>query len=97
MQRRLSNPESLSNSTPKIYGFCTCDSILVDGWLLQSLAPAKFSHNQKSHPLCRSPNPGKNVREAVCVGDQEEDTLENEKGCALEIRGGNGREGFDFL
>ena len=50
-----------------------------------------------SHPLCRSPNPGKNVREAVCVGDQEEGTLENEKGCALENGRGNCREGFDLL
>ena len=31
------------------------------------------------------------------VGGQEEGTLENEKGCALETGRGTGRGGFDFL
>ena len=42
-------------------------------------------------------SPDREIFSKSGVGGQEEDTLENGKGYAVETRRGNGREGFDLL
>ena len=42
-------------------------------------------------------SPDREIFSRSGVGGQEEDTLENGKGYAVEARRGNGREGFDLL
>ena len=69
----------------------------MDMRLFQSSVPVISCH-LKGHFLRRSPNAKKNMREeGVCLGGQEEDMLEGEKGCVLEIGRETGRESLDLL